>query len=168
MTPPDETSTEKWIRARRRLRVPNALLPVPADLDRDDPVGQLIIRSIAIVLGFLIIVGGGVGLAIWMASGARTAATVGVTNGQRSACIGDLRNIESKAQGEVNDAVLFRLAVLDGRDPASGETITDRAERDRLADLYVRQGLDAHERRELAAAALEQPALNGRCGKPAT
>lgn len=170
---------------RRFLRKIN---PLPADLDRTEPVARLVVRQTILVLGglgALLIV---VGVVVFFSSGAReaadgaeVAANVGVDNGRRSACITDLRSAETAAaykvadaDGKVNDAVLNRLAVLDGTNPETREPITSEAEQGRLADEYVIAGLNARverikatRNREAASAMLEQPALNDTCGAPA-
>lgn len=156
---------------RRALR---RFSPLPADLDRSDPVGRLIVRQTVAVLSVLAVVAVVVLVGIRYvdaaraaADGAQVAANVGVDNGRRSACITDLRSAETAAANEVNDAVLFRLAVLDGTNPETEQPVASEREQAELAGKYVAAGLEAQRKRAEASMMLRQPKLNDTCGEPA-
>lgn len=96
---------------------------------------------------------------------------------KRNACITDLRNESDYQRGQVLAAVLNRLAVLDGTDPATGEplpryidesgkTVIDADTQGELAAEYLQTGLTATAKAEEASNKLLQPQLNELCGEP--
>lgn len=96
---------------------------------------------------------------------------------KRNSCITDLRNESDFARGEVLQAVLNRLVVLDGVNPETGEplpryinedgdSVIDADAQGELAAEYVQEGLRASARSTAAANKLLQPTLNELCGEP--
>jgi hypothetical protein len=127
----------------------------------------------------------------WIANSGRISSNTGNSLTQtgfktqkRNACITDLRNARDDAAGEVADAVLNRLAVLDGYDPrtppkdgkrqiipkvvVNGKLVADPDIQTLLATKYVNDGLDARDERLRLSLKLKQPTLNQLCGKPIT
>lgn len=134
--------------------------------------------------GFGVIVIGLVGVALIANSGrissnaGNTLTETGFKTQERNACITDLRNARDAASGEVSDAVLNRLAVLDGFDPRAegrapiprvvldGKSVPDPNIQKVLAIKYVNEGLVAEDKRKALSLKLEQPTLNKLCGEP--
>lgn len=134
--------------------------------------------------GFGVIVTGLVAVA-WIANSGRISSNTGndltatgFRTQKRNACITDLRNSRDDAADEVSDAVLNRLAVLDGYDPrakekkkipqvlVAGKLVPDPEVQQLLAAMYVQDGLDARDRRLALSLKLKQPTLNELCGEP--
>ena len=112
------------------------------------------------------------------AKGAGDSVEIQTRNQARTACITDLRSAEANAYGLETDAVINRLAVLDGTDPRTGKPI-ELVERDgemvpnpgvvaALAKSYTDAGLEARDLRIEAAQDLKQPRLDELCGTPVT
>lgn len=142
------------------------LSPLPADLDKQDPIGRLILRQTALIVILLGLLGSVSAFAAVVGFRSLSSSSITRDYGARSACITDLRSVEAARAYKTTDAVLFRLAVLDGIDPTTGQRIVDEGERDRLALKYVRDGLAYSIERVEASRDLEQPRLNELCGEP--
>lgn len=91
----------------------------------------------------------------------------GFASAKRSACITDLRNLRDDAEGQETDAVVNRLAVLDGIDPNTKEKLTiSEVDAAKLAFQYSQDGLQARDLRIKYSQKLSQPTLNELCGNP--
>lgn len=144
------------------------ILPLP--IHTEDPVGRLIIQSIRMVLYSVVLVGVVAAWSLVVGLQARDASNNVKVNGQRSACITDLRSIEAQATGRQLDSILIGLAlttdysVADLREYLAGDTPADEQA---VYDAAVRQGLEAIRERQEAQENLGQPALDEICGEPA-
>lgn len=152
--------------------------------DGHDELRSLLIKNIMWMLaGLGVIVVGLVAVAFIANSGRISSDTgndligTGFKTQKRNACITDLRNESDFARGEVLQAVLNRLVVLDGVDPKTGEplpryinedgeSVIDTDAQGELAAEYVQEGLRASARSTAAANKLLQPTLNKLCGEP--
>lgn len=137
------------------------------------------------LLGLAVIISGLVGVAL-IANSSRISSDTGndltetgFQTQRRNSCITDLRNARDNASGEVADAVLNRLAVLDGYDPrgtgdkkpiekvmVDGKLVVDPDIQTLLALKYVNEGLAARDKRLALSLKLKQPTLNKLCGNP--
>lgn len=149
--------------------------------DGHDELRNLLVKNVMLMLGGgLVIIVGVIANSGRISSDTGNDLTeAGFKTQKRNACITDLRNESDYQRGEVQAAVLNRLAVLDGTNPETGEplpryineegeTVIDADTQGELAAEYVQRGIEARERSLVAAKKLLQPTLNELCGEPVT
>lgn len=101
------------------------------------------------------------------AEGTRESIRIQFVTAARTACVTDLRTVESIAVGEAQAATLRTLAITYGVDPDTLKPIPKEA-RDARALVEIRKGLAALQQRAEASNSLRQPNLDKACGPPIT